>query len=146
MKQLYQNVTELNKNIQHEGCYFIDLLNIYQEIACHELTYEMVNAVYILATRNKYMGKDCYIKNIEGISEVVSGLTGINVIMDKAKSEFNFLIAKMHRVTNGGENVYHFVEVYLDSHNVKRDPWKGGSKTARLGRIASLRPIIGRLI
>ena len=37
MKDLFQNVSVLNENIQHEGCFYVDLCNVYQEVAEHQL-------------------------------------------------------------------------------------------------------------
>ena len=142
MRPLYQNKRELNSSIQDEGCYLIDLLNIYQDIANHNIGYDVVNAIYVMSTRVKYLGKDCTVYDIPGISQIISGLTGIPVYMEAVKEyeEYNYLVGVFRR-----ERVTHYV-VLNDDKTVKWDPWYPSSKTAREGILHDLRYINARLL
>ncbi len=141
MKPLFQNRKDLNKNIQEWGCYFIDLLNIYQDETEYQLTDEIVNAIYVMSSRIKnfagklYLEKDCYVNDIEGIAQIVSGLTNVPLMMKLVKpyEEFTHTIGCFVRFTSSGKRVVHFVELYNNSNSVKHDPWMGGSRTAREG-------------
>ena len=152
MEQLFQNTDYLNKHIQKTGCKYIDHLNIYQEVSEHQLEYPVVNAIYEMCVRAKmpngkpYMTRDCFVYDVPGIIQITSGLTGIPVYMEEVQEyeEFNFRLGYFKRVTSNGDRVGHFVELFLDSHSVKRDPWKGGSRTAREGVLAEIRHIYTR--
>ncbi len=158
MNQLFQNEIEHNLNIQESGCKYICLLSIYQEITQHQLTHELVNAVYVHANRSfflddegnekPYMTKDCFVNKTSGIIQLVSGFTSISVHMKEvSKSEkFNYRLGYFDRTTNHGKYVGHFVRVGLDTDEVVHDPWKGGSKTARIGTLQSYRLIKARLL
>ena len=149
---IYQNRSILNKNIQKNGCYYVDLVNIYAEVAEHEIQYETVNATYIMGTRVKnyagvpYLRKDCYVNDVHGIGQILSGIVGIPVELFQVKEyeEYNFIIGYFERVTNGGIIVGHFAELFPDKDIVKRDPWEGGSKTAKEGILKSKRYILAR--
>lgn len=154
MKQLYQNRKELNINIQYEGCYFIDLLNIWQEVSGHELLYEVVNAIYILSTRTKnyagkpYLEKDCYVNDISGVAKIASDITCKKVAMRQVREyeKHSHVIGYFERVTNSGNIVGHFVELFLDRDDVKRDPWYPSSRTAREGILKSKRFILAEVV
>lgn len=149
---IYQNRKELNKNIQKYGCYYVDLVNIYAEVAEHKIQYETVNAAYVMSTRVKnyagvpYLGKDCYVNDVHGIGQILSGLVGIPVELFKVKEyeEYNFVIGYFKRVTNSGNIVGHFVELFHDKDIVKRDPWYPSSRTAKEGILKSKRYILTR--
>jgi len=159
MRQLVQNDPEHNQNIQDEGCKYITALNFYQDITQHQITSELVNAVYVQSQRSytidtkgkeiPYMSKTCFVNNISGIIQLVSAFTGIEVHMKEvSKNEkHNYRMAYFTRTTDIGRKfVGHFVWVALDSDKVLADPWLGGSKTARIGTIASYRYVKARLL
>ena len=92
------------------------------------------------------MSKNCYVYDIPGISQIISGITGVPVFMKAVKSyeKYDHIIGEFERTTNNGIVVDHFVELYLDKDVVKRDPWRGGSKTARVGKLIGKRFILTR--
>ena len=158
MNYLFQNEPEHNKKIQEFGCKYITLLSIYQEITNYQILPELINAVYTHANRSfylddkgnekPYMTKDCFVNKTSGIIQLVSGFTEIEVYMQEVSKgeKFNYRLGYFDRTTNGGKYVGHFVRVDLDTDNVTRDPWKGGSKTARIGILQSFRYIKARLL
>lgn len=158
MNQLFQNEPEHNTKIQDEGCYYIFLLNCYQDITQHQLHAETINAVYVQSNRSytldkngneiPYMTKDCFVNNISGVIQIVSGFTGIEVHMKQvSKNEkFNYRAGYFDRTTNRGKYVGHFVRMDLDTDMVIEDSWKGGSKTVRIGKLRSYRFIKARLL
>lgn len=158
MNQLFQNEDAHNLKIQDYGCYYIFLLNCYQDITKHQLLPELINAVYVQSNRtytfnndgNKkyYMTKNCFVNNISGIIQLVSGFTGIDVHMRQVSKdeEFNYRAGLFDRTTTRGKYVAHFVRVGLDTDDVIEDSWKGGSKTVRIGILRSYRCIKARLL
>lgn len=158
MVQLFQNEIEHAQKIQDYGCKYIELLNIYQDITQHQLRHEMVNGVYIACNRsyiqddngNKipYMSKDCFVNYVSGVIQIVSGYTGISVHMKEvpADEKFNYRLGYFTRTTDRGKFVGHFVRVGVDTVEVIEDPWKGGSKTARIGKLDSFRNVRARLM
>ena len=158
MNQLFQNEPEHNINVQYYGCYYVFLLGCYQDITQHQLHAELINAAYVHSNRSytlddngneiPYMSKNCFVNNISGVIQLVSGFTGIEVHMKQvSKSEkFNYRAGYFDRTTDHGKYVGHFVRVGLDTDDVVEDPWKGGSKTARIGTLQSYRFIKARLL
>ena len=152
IEQRFQNVSYLNTHIQHTGCKYIDIVNIYQDVAEHQVEYEMINAVWVMTQRIKnfdgypYMRKDCFVYDVNGLSQLLSGLTNIPVSISEVKSYevYTNVLGLFRRTTNGGIVVDHFVELFLDSDKVKRDPWFPASKTARVGKLISKRFINAR--
>lgn len=155
MKQLFQNNFELEVPIQEEGCKFICILNIIQDITNYEFSSQEVNSIYDMSiaikdweTGKPYMREDCFVNSVEGISQIASGVSKVSVYLKEvsSKEHFNFRLAYFTRTTNGGKFVGHFVEVERHSNKVIGDPWKGGSKTARIGTIDSYRNIHAKLL
>lgn len=158
MNQLFQNEIAHSGKIQKYGCKYICLLNIYQHITQYRLLPELINAVYIQATRSFtfnnngekvfYMNKDCFVYNTSGIIQLVSGFTRIDVYMKEVSSleKYNYRLGYFDRTTNNGKYVGHFVRVGLDKIFPIEDPWKEGSKTVRIGTLQSYRYIKARLL
>lgn len=153
-EQRFQNIQILNSNVQKYGCFYIDLVNIYQDVAKHQVPYETINAVYVMSTRIKnfeghpYMSKHCFVWDAPGVSQILSGITNIPVFIKVVNpyDEYNYTLGEFERVTRSGVVVDHFVELALNSNTVKRDPWQGGSRTAREGILKSKRFIIARYL
>ncbi len=155
MKPLYQNIPENNEEIQKSGCWYVDNLMFYQDITQHQLKDRIMNEVYDIAVitpvygRDKMiMDKNCFVNDISGIFQIISGLEGIDVFGKQVNSydSYNYLGGVFKRTTSNGVNVEHFVELFPDTHKIKNDPWKGGSKTARIGKLVGFRYIKVRLL
>jgi len=134
---IYQTTKGIDKNIRKSGCYFLDLLRIFEIVSKYTLSVSEVNQVFKLCVRVGYIGGDGFIKEdaAKGISQVVSGLTGKHVYIKRVfeESQHNFLIGKY---------------VWEDTHfilmpgpmNSEYDPWSAdGSQTVKKGKFHSPR-------
>ncbi len=143
---IYQVTEGLDHRLAKTGCYFLEILRVFAEVASIELSVEDINEIFNLCVKKKYVDQTAYIKKsaIQCIAQVASNHTGHHVHMRKIsrRGKYTHVIALFHRFTSFGKEVFHFVGMSQNSTDVVSDPYSpNGSKTVRIGKIKSYRYI-----
>ena len=146
---IYQTTKGVHRILRKSGCYFMDILRIFELVTEYVLSVKDVNAIFKLCVKCGYIGnnngeldnEDTYlIKDAaKGISQIASGLTGQHCYIKRVVNEgdHNFMIGKY--VHTGP----HFI-LMPGPLNHEYDPWsKEGSRTVREGTFHSPRYYYG---
>lgn len=147
----YQTDQRINDKLRDDECYLFCILSIFEEVTKHKLTIIEYEETHKVLTQLGYIGlKDEELSGyiaaggISGIAQILSSITGKRAYIKRVlkDDDYIYIIGKWTRTKLNNKKVSHFVRMSRDALIVTWDPWdKNGSKTAKEGKLESLRYI-----
>lgn len=141
---VYQTTEGVDPKIRKSGCYWRDVLRIYEILTGVILSVLQVNEIYNLCVSVGYIGDDGWMKEEagKGVAQIASGYIGKHAYIKRVfnASDSNFVISKY--VLTGP----HF-SLEAGILNKFFDPWSAnGSNTRKNGTFDSYRYYFGEAI